>query len=143
MKYNFIKCKLLFKIKIITINELSELQSLNQRYFLQRVHPRSQMSVSTRSMPWVGGSKIVFLKCSSNVSKIACLSFRKHLFLISNLYSVQTLLDDADRCRRKMDAASALISGLANEKERWTEQSKEFRAQIGRYVLCFTVVFYT
>ena len=33
-----------------------------------------------------------------------------------------------------MLAASTLIGGLGGEKERWTEQSKEFEAQIGRYV---------
>ena len=45
----------------------------------------------------------------------------------------QDLLDDAETCRRKMLAASTLIGGLGGEKERWTEQSKEFEAQIGRY----------
>ncbi|XP_056016925.1 dynein axonemal heavy chain 5-like isoform X3 [Ostrea edulis] len=46
----------------------------------------------------------------------------------------QTLLDDAETCRRKMTAAAALINGLQGERDRWTEQSKEFRAQIGRLV---------
>ncbi len=46
----------------------------------------------------------------------------------------QTLLDDAQSCRRKMLAATALIGGLGGEKERWTQQSKEFEEQIGRLV---------
>ena len=46
----------------------------------------------------------------------------------------QALIDDAETCRRKMKAASALIEGLSGEKVRWTEQSKEFKAQIQRWV---------
>lgn len=45
-----------------------------------------------------------------------------------------TLIHDAEVCRTKMETASALINGLADERARWTEQSKEFRAQITRLV---------
>ncbi|XP_069744236.1 dynein axonemal heavy chain 8-like [Narcine bancroftii] len=44
------------------------------------------------------------------------------------------LLADAEACRRKMDAASALIDGLSGEKSRWTDQCREFKAQIVRLV---------
>ena len=43
------------------------------------------------------------------------------------------LLDDAESCRRKMGAATALIGGLGGEKVRWTQQSKEFKSQIERW----------
>ncbi|XP_069464857.1 dynein axonemal heavy chain 8 [Ambystoma mexicanum] len=44
------------------------------------------------------------------------------------------LLHDAEMCRKKMSAASTLIDGLSGERIRWTQQSKEFKAQTGRLV---------
>ncbi|CAB0008008.1 unnamed protein product [Nesidiocoris tenuis] len=46
----------------------------------------------------------------------------------------QRLTDAANNCLRKMTAATALINGLGGEKIRWTQQSKEFKEQLGRYV---------
>ncbi|KAI9015067.1 dynein heavy chain and region D6 of dynein motor-domain-containing protein [Gaertneriomyces semiglobifer] len=46
----------------------------------------------------------------------------------------QALQADADNCKRKMNAATTLISGLKGEKDRWTIQSKEFMERIGRLV---------
>ncbi|XP_076639069.1 dynein axonemal heavy chain 1 isoform X1 [Colletes latitarsis] len=46
----------------------------------------------------------------------------------------QRLTDAANVCFRKMTAATALINGLGGEKIRWTEQSSEFKVQLGRLV---------
>lgn len=46
----------------------------------------------------------------------------------------QALQADADTCKRKMGAATALINGLRGEKDRWTTQSKELSDRIGRLV---------
>ncbi|CAF4402891.1 unnamed protein product [Rotaria socialis] len=46
----------------------------------------------------------------------------------------QRLQDDLDRTLKRMNAARELISGLADEQERWTEESKQFKAQIGRLI---------
>jgi len=44
----------------------------------------------------------------------------------------QRLLDDAEATQKRMDAATALITALAGEEVRWTEQSKQFDLQIQR-----------
>ncbi|XP_050507714.1 dynein axonemal heavy chain 5 [Diabrotica virgifera virgifera] len=46
----------------------------------------------------------------------------------------QRLTDAANSCLRKMNTATALINGLGGEKVRWTQQSKEFKEQLGRLV---------
>ncbi|KAG5316099.1 DYH5 protein, partial [Acromyrmex insinuator] len=46
----------------------------------------------------------------------------------------QRLTEAANVCLRKMTAATALINGLGGEKIRWTEQSGEFKIQLGRLV---------
>lgn len=46
----------------------------------------------------------------------------------------QRLTEAANVCLRKMTAATALINGLGGEKIRWTDQSGEFKIQLGRLV---------
>uniref|UniRef100_T1J281 AAA+ ATPase domain-containing protein n=1 Tax=Strigamia maritima TaxID=126957 RepID=T1J281_STRMM len=64
------------------------------------------------------------------------------------LFKKDTLVNQANSCRRKMDAATTLITGLGGEKQRWTEQSKEFKSQLGRHIIlfychyCHSMIFY-
>ncbi|XP_035785030.1 dynein heavy chain 8, axonemal-like [Anopheles albimanus] len=46
----------------------------------------------------------------------------------------QAVLDDAKQCQDKMEAASALIGGLADERVRWTEQLEQFKDETERLV---------
>lgn len=46
----------------------------------------------------------------------------------------QRLTDAASACLRKMTVATTLINGLGDEKTRWTQQSKDFKEQLGRLV---------
>ena len=46
--------------------------------------------------------------------------------------SKQRLQNDLDRTLKRMRAAQELISGLADEQKRWTEQSKQCKEQIER-----------
>ncbi|VEN47384.1 unnamed protein product, partial [Callosobruchus maculatus] len=46
----------------------------------------------------------------------------------------QRLTDAANLCMRKMNTATTLINGLGGEKSRWTQQSKDFKKQLGRLV---------
>ena len=62
---------------------------------------------------------------------------QKELDIVKKQYQTalqekQKLVDAADVCRRKMQAAAALINGLASEKSRWIEQSKGFKDQMER-----------
>ncbi|VDP25886.1 unnamed protein product, partial [Schistosoma mattheei] len=41
-----------------------------------------------------------------------------------------TLIEDAELCRRKMTAASKLIGSLGDEQTRWTEQSQAFKENV-------------
>ena len=52
----------------------------------------------------------------------------------ASLAEKQALVNEAEKSRRKIETAGALISGLEEEKLRWTEQSKDFKNQIGRLV---------
>jgi len=52
----------------------------------------------------------------------------------------QRLTDAANVCLRKMTSATALINGLGGEKIRWTQQSKEFKKQLGRYTAVVRIV---
>ncbi|XP_037951167.1 dynein heavy chain 8, axonemal [Teleopsis dalmanni] len=45
-----------------------------------------------------------------------------------------TVLEDARKCQDKMDKATALITGLAGEKTRWTEQIAQFKSETERLV---------
>lgn len=47
---------------------------------------------------------------------------------------MQALEDDAAATQRKMEAANHLISALAGEEARWTEQSKMFDDTINRLI---------
>ncbi|XP_075210479.1 dynein heavy chain 8, axonemal kl-3 [Lycorma delicatula] len=52
----------------------------------------------------------------------------------SAMASKQEVLDVANRCKAKMDAATALINGLSGEQKRWTEQSSQFKDEIDRLI---------
>jgi len=46
----------------------------------------------------------------------------------------QNIEDEADRTRRRLETADALILGLADERQRWTMQISEFEGELIRLI---------
>ncbi|KAL0274316.1 UNVERIFIED_CONTAM: hypothetical protein PYX00_006769 [Menopon gallinae] len=57
-----------------------------------------------------------------------------HILFDTAMSKKQAVLDDANKCKAKMDAASSLINGLAGERTRWTEQLAQFKSETERLV---------
>ena len=63
--------------------------------------------------------------CMSHIGFAACILHLQASFDAA-MAQKQALEDDATATQRKMDSANALLSALAGEEGRWTQQSKEF-----------------
>eukprot|EP00708_Paratrimastix_pyriformis_P001956 GAFH01000693.1.p1 GENE.GAFH01000693.1~~GAFH01000693.1.p1 ORF type:complete len:4356 (-),score=2006.36 GAFH01000693.1:5-11701(-) len=83
-----------------------------------------------------------------DVAEAALAEKQKHLDKMKAQYddammTKQKLQDEADRTRRRMESANALITGLGGEKIRWTQSVAGFNKEIENLVgdVCFSTAF--